>query len=242
MAAGTGGSAFVLRVQGGFRLSDGTGDVALAPSARRLVAYLALQDGPAPRRQAARALWPDTDEERAAAALRTAIWRTQTGGLELIETSRTHLRLAPGVAVDLWRTIALATRVLDPSAELSDGEVQAAAFRGGDLLEDWDEPWIIRERDRVRDLRLHALEALGERLLGRRRHGEAIEAAHAAIHADPLRESAHRLLVRAQLTAGNQVAALRAYAGWRDVAKRELGCEPSAEMRALVRGLEPASC
>jgi|SRR5215467_6805800 len=239
MPEGTGDSAFVLRLQGGFRLSDATGDIALAPSARRLVAYLALQNGLARRRPTARALWPETDEDRAAAALRTAIWRTQASGQGLMEISRTHLRLAPGVVVDLWQTIALATRVLDPTAELTDGEVPPAAFRSGDLLEDWDEPWIIRERDRVRDLRLHALEALGERLLARRRHGEAIEAAHAAIHADPLRESAHRLLVRAHLAAGSRGAALRAYAHWREVTRREFGSEPSAEMRELVRGLEP---
>ena len=42
-------------------------------------------------------------------------------------------------------------------------------------------------------------------------HGEAVEAAYAAVRAEPLRESAHRILVRIHLAEGNVVEALRVF-------------------------------
>ena len=74
------------------------------------------------------------------------------------------------------------------------------------------------------------------RLLARRRYGEAIEAAHAAIRMAPLQESAYRLLLRVHLSAGNAGEATGTYATWREIAKRELDLEPSYEMRSLLVG------
>jgi len=231
-------SGVVLEVQGSFRLGSPSGELFLAPSARRLVAYLALQERPSARRQVARSLWPDADEDRAAASLRTAVWRSQAAGVALIETTRTHLRLASGVGVDLRESVELARRVLDPSVDLAAGslEIGPGPFCRGELLADWDEPWILRERRRVRDLMLNALEQLAARLLSKHRYGEAIEAAHAAIRMAPLRESAYRLLLRAHLSAGNAGEAAETYATWREIAKRELDLEPSHEMRSLLVG------
>jgi DNA-binding SARP family transcriptional activator len=200
-----------LQVQGSFGLGSPSGALAVAPSSQRLLAFLALRNGLAGRGVVARNLWPGTDDDRAAASLRTAVWRARAIGAALIETTRTQLRLAPGIGVDMWETVGLAKRVLDPAIELDDAELQIGPFCRGELLPDWDEPWIIRERERVRDLVLNALEQLSSRLLARCRFGEAIEAAHAAIRVDPLRESAHRQLLRAHLAAGNmgEVAAFR---------------------------------
>ena len=56
--------------------------------------------------------------------------------------------------------------------------------------------WVLVQRDRFRQLRLHALEALCERLTASGRYGEAIDAGLAAVCAEPLRESSHRVLIR----------------------------------------------
>ena len=48
---------------------------------RRVMAILALRDGPLLRVFVAGALWPDTVDERAAASLRSALWRLHRSGL-----------------------------------------------------------------------------------------------------------------------------------------------------------------
>lgn len=88
-------------------------------------------------------------------------------------------------------------RILDPESVLTGADLCADDFRHGELLPDWDEAWLIRERERMRHLRLHALEALSERLVAQRRFGEAVQAAHHAIRGEPLRESSYRALMRA---------------------------------------------
>ena len=60
----------------------------------------------------------------------------------------------------------------------------------GDLLPDWDEDWIQFERERLRQLRVHALEALCRRLSECGRHEEAVDAGQATMAAEPLREAA----------------------------------------------------
>lgn len=106
-----------------------------------------------------------------------------------------------------------------------------------DLLTGWYEDWVDHERERLRLLRLLALEAAAERLLRAGQLAEASHAALAALRADPLRESSHRLLIRAALAEGNLAEALRRYAGLRDGLHHELGLEPSEQTQALVRGL-----
>ena len=58
--------------------------------------------------------------------------------------------------------------------------------------------------------------------------------------ADPLRESAHRLLVAAHLREGNTSEAAREYAAFRKLAFEELGVGPSSRMEALIEPIRPA--
>ena len=101
----------------------------------------------------------------------------------------------------------------------------------GDLLPDWYDDWLEIERERLRQLRVHALEHLGEHALRRGRFGAAIDRALAAIAADPLRESAHRLLIRAYIAEGNTFTNSLA-SGGRD---------PEAESRARRRHFRSSS-
>jgi DNA-binding SARP family transcriptional activator len=67
------------------------------------------------------------------------------------------------------------------------------------------------------------------------RYGEAIDAAMAAISAEPLRESAQRALLEAHLAESNLSEARRCFITYRNLVRRELGVEPSVELAALVR-------
>jgi DNA-binding SARP family transcriptional activator len=223
-----------LRLLGGFELRWEGREVAAPMSAQRVLAFAALSDRGAQRTFAAGTLWPDATEARAAATLRTAIWRVRALAPGLLYSSPAHLRLAEHVAVDAHDVIAYALRLLDPTAELGDAELNPAWLCGGDLLADWYDDWLVAERERIRQLRLHALEVLSERLLAARRFGEAVEAAVAAIRSEPLRESAHRTLILAHRVEGNRLEAIRAYDRWRRLLRLELGLEPSEDIRALA--------
>ena len=113
----------------------------------------------------------------------------------------------------------------------------AISALSSDLLPDWYEDWVVIEAEDWRQLRLHALEALAEKLTAAERFGDAIEAARAAIQADPLRESAHGTLIRVHLAEGNQSEALDAFASYRALLHKELGLEPTPRLFALVSNL-----
>jgi len=53
---------------------------------------------------------------------------------------------------------------------------------------------------------------------------------------EPLRESAHRLVVEAHLADGNVCEAIRQYRLYARLLDRHLGLEPSPRMSALVGG------
>ena len=82
---------------------------------------------------------------------------------------------------------------------------------------------------------LHAMEILLRRLAAAGRCAETVETAISAVSADPLRESAHRVLIEAYLAEGNLAEGRRAYDRYRVMVRRELGVEPGRELTSLVR-------
>ena len=223
-----------LRLLDGFELRrDGT-PVDLPLAAQRLLAFLALHDRPLTRLYVAGALWLDASEERSRANLRATLWRLRRPGAALVEASSTHVRLGSEVVVDVTSLVATAMRTLRDHDR--DGEVDESCL-SGELLPDWYDDWVLEERERLRQLQVHALEALAERLAAAGRYGEAVEAALAAVRAEPLRESAERVLVRIHLAEGNHGEALRRYLAYRRRLRDELGLEPSPQMTELVAGL-----
>lgn len=212
--------------------------VDLPVSTQRLVAFLALHDHPLLRVYVAGALWLESSEERAAASLRSSLWRLNQPGLKVVDGVNGRLGLAQGVEVDLRSSTALAHGFLDGTPSIEDARRDTAAL-SGDVLPDWYDDWIVMERERFRQLRLHALEALAERLLAGGEFGQAVETAQEAAIAEPLRESAHRLLVRIHLAEGNQCEALRQFDLCRRMFEDQLGVAPSPRIRELVAHLTP---
>jgi DNA-binding SARP family transcriptional activator len=54
------------------------------------------------------------------------------------------------------------------------------------------------------------------------------------MRAEPLRETAHRLMIEVHLREGNAYEALRTYHKFYDLVRRELGLTPSPQMQALL--------
>jgi DNA-binding SARP family transcriptional activator len=231
----SGESGLRLGLLGGFELRSGAGAIPLTPHVERLLAFLALQGRSVHRAYVAGRLWIDHSEARAQGCLRSTLWRLGRLPGTSVEATTTHLGLAPAVVVDARELEACAERLLyggRPSAGDIDLLVHAT-----DLLPDWYDDWVPQERERLRQLRLIALEAAGDGLLEAGRFAQASLAALAAVAADPIRESAYRLLIRAHLGEGNVGEALRQAAAFRTQLHRELGIEPSPRMDELLRGL-----
>jgi DNA-binding SARP family transcriptional activator len=224
---------------GGFGLVVGKTPVHLPRGEQRVVVQLALHDRPQPRSALAGRLWPDTLEHRAMACLRTAIWRLQRPGWRLIEVSADEMALDRDVRVDVNELMALARHMLDVADGVDEAEVTRLEelVIAGDLLPDWEDEWLAPERERFRQVRLHALEIVGERFAREGRFGRAVEASLAVLAADPLRESARRQLIRVHAAEGNFHEALAEYRRYREAMFEELGLEPSRQMAALAHDL-----
>jgi DNA-binding SARP family transcriptional activator len=200
---------------------------------QRLVAHVCLSGRPA-RAAIAGHLWPDVPEEHAHGSLRSALWRLHKVAPGLIDASGSGLSLATGVRVDVRELGDWAARVLDPRTALEGATLPATRLLG-DLLPGWYDDWVLLERERLRQLRLHSLEALAVRLAAAGRLAEALQAAYGAVRAEPLRESAHRTLVAVYLSEGNAIEAIRAYESFRCLLASELGVVPTGQMEELFR-------
>jgi DNA-binding SARP family transcriptional activator len=208
-------------------------EVPLPGSAQRLVAFVALHERPVLRPYAAGTLWLDWPETRAAGNLRSALWRIQRHAPELVSADSHMLRLGRCVRVDLREAETLARAEL--AGDSTGAEPETLAL---DLLPDWYDDWVLLERERFRQLRLRALESRCDRLTAAGRLDEALEAGLLAVSGEPLRESAHRALVRLHLEEGNAAEALRQFRLCRRLLLEQLGVEPSPRMLELVAGLD----
>jgi SARP family transcriptional regulator, regulator of embCAB operon len=215
--------------------------VPLPLGAQRLLAFLAVHRVPLLRTHVGEALWPESHRRRASANLRSALWRIRQAGHNVVDPAGGRLGLCADVAVDVREQVTLARRLLDRSLSWPDGALgsHTAAKLSADLLCDWYDEWLLLERDRWNQLRLHALEALAEHLLAAGEYSQAVEAALAAVWAEPLRESAHRILVRVHAAEGNLSEAVGQYRRYRQLLHRELSTSPTAQMEELIRALTP---
>jgi DNA-binding SARP family transcriptional activator len=218
---------------GGFELRLGGECVELPQTAQRLVAFLALSPRALTRVFVAGSLWTDSNEAQANSSLRSVLWRLRVRA-PVIDATSTHLSLAPRVEVDVAGAGALVRRLL-AEAGAPDADDVLALCEAGELLPDWYEDWLVIERERVRQRRLHALEAACRRLTAAGRYAEALEAGLAAVAVEPLRETGHAAVIDAHLAEGNLVEASRQYETLRDLLRQNLGTHPSPRVHGLLR-------
>jgi DNA-binding SARP family transcriptional activator len=221
-----------LELLGGFSLVCDSTHVTLPCNARRVVAYLALQRRPLSRVSLASSLWMDAPEDRAGSNLRTALWRIREMAGSVVTVQGSAIELAGRVDVDV-RELVTASHVLMRGGDTNVDDFNADLF-ARELLPDWDEEWLQLERERVRQLRMHALERISVLLSRLGRYCEAIEVGLIAVEAEPLRESAQFTVIEAHLAEGNRSEAIRLYRSYRQLLADALGVEPSIELRGLV--------
>jgi DNA-binding SARP family transcriptional activator len=225
-----------LRLVGEFQLLIDGVNTPVAHGVQRLLGYLGVAAGPMARSRVAGELWPEVPEWRALGNLRSSLWRLGRMPRPIVDVLDTRLALRPDVAVDLAELNTYTDELLRTPKEASLARVPALAS-AAEILPGWEDEWLVVERERFRELRLHALELACAALLEKQDFSRAVQAALAATNAEPYRESAQRLLIKIHMGEGNAAAALRAYHRYRDLIAADMGIEPSESMEQLVAAL-----
>lgn len=224
-------SRATVHLMGGFRCSMDGSPFPLPLGCQRLIAFLSLRDRPVQRNFVAANLWLETEQGRACANLRSVLWRLSRLPFPLLSVDGSTLSINEDVSVDV-RTLQAQAYRLDSVGRPS--PLPEGTLFHHELLPDWYDEWLLLERERIHQLRLHALDLLSIALVAEGRTALAIDAACASISGEPLRESAHRALITAHLAAGNRVEAVRQYERFRVSLLEAVGMEPTSEMRRLL--------
>lgn len=225
-----------LTLLGGFQLSVGY-SLSIPLGAQRLLALLALEDGEVDRATATERLWPDSCKRRATANLRSALWQgKRAGSATLIDCVGPRLQLAQPVSVDLYEVLKKARQIVESSLSTSNEPGHQGIIDGlsRELLPAWSDDWLLPERARWDQVRLHALETLAQQFLKVQNYLVALESALTAIAIEPIRESAHRLVLKVHIAEGNSACAMKHYHHYRGLLERELGVKPSRQMVELI--------
>ena len=108
----------------------------------------------------------------------------------------------------------------------------------GELLPDWYDDWTVFNAS-VSAMRLHALERMCDELRRQGRLDKALEVGLAAVASEPLRESAHRAVMRVHLAEGNAAEAFRQYDLFRGLLRSRLGVPVGGDGAAARAVREP---
>jgi DNA-binding SARP family transcriptional activator len=218
----------------GFELAIDDQVVEVVSGSQRLLALLALAGVSMTRTEVVNNLWPNKDRARGFANLRSSHWRLPPKARELVTVADDRLSIASSVTCDvseMRRQVAwLLTCDRTQPPNLTVTELIAP------LLPFWYEDWVQTAREELDRMRVRALEVLCEQFTAQGRFGEAIEAGLSAVTSEPLRESAHKVLITAHLAEGNRSEAHRHYALYEELLDQELGVAPSPDLQRLVSG------
>ena len=184
---------------------------------RALVAYLVLRGGRGQSREKlAELLWSNSAEEQARANLRQTLSLLRKalngdGAASLVADGDRISLAGPDIELD----VALFEQLVAEATP--DALKRAAALYKGDFLdgfslkEDSFESWARNERERLRHLASDALTRLIAHCDEVGDRERCVETATRLLILDPLRETAHRILMRAYAAQGRPASALKQF-------------------------------
>lgn len=244
-------STLYIRLFGSLELTLGEDPLPKPPSpkARSLLAYLILRhDSTIPRDRLVGLFWPEQSDARARRALSNALWdirRALGPAVERLvaEGDAVSVLLQPGD----WLDVAEFQKNVDRragTAAYQERKIvelkQAVDLYRADFLEDCYDDWALVERERLREVYLRAL---GQLITLHKQGGDyeqALVEAQRLVAADPLREAAHRELMRLYHLLGRSRTALKQFATLCDLLTEELGVAPTPASVTLCREIAAA--
>jgi DNA-binding SARP family transcriptional activator/tetratricopeptide (TPR) repeat protein len=224
-----------VRLFGAFAL-ESEGVALPMPERRRavsLLGWLALHPGTHPRSEVAGRFWPDVLDSSARKSLRTELVAVRhalgaAGEGVLVATRDTVGLVGDGVFVDAREFERL----------VREGRLEEAVdLCNGELLPGLDGEWVYEARESHRHRFGDVLECLASDAEAAGSLKDAIRISRRRIELDPLREDAHRELIR-RLIAAEEVAAARV--AFDSLARRlraQLHVAPSRETRRLLEAI-----
>jgi DNA-binding SARP family transcriptional activator len=194
-------------------------------------------------------LWPDSRLEAARANLSNSLsWLRRQLHPETESSTSPPLILADHASVQLNPAL-FTTDVAELEAALEAAAhavetprparwlVQAVELYQGELLPGYFEGWVLQERHWLAERYFQALGQLLRQLEAAGDWEKALQYAQYGVRTDPLREEAHRELIRIYAAAGQPAAALRQYQELQRLLKEQLGTTPDAATIALLTDL-----
>lgn len=205
-----------------------------------LLAYLGATRQGHSRESLTAFLWPDVEQSRAFAYLRTILWTLNKSG-EWVTAERDLVSIQPDVWVDVGEF-----RTFSKQKEINEKELTEAAslyrgdFMAGFTLDDAPafEEWQLFESESLRREMGGVLQQLTDLLFAREAYETAIPYARRWLALDSLHEPAHRQLMRLYAANGQRSLALRQYEECLSILQAELGVEPEPETTALLHELQ----
>ncbi|MBC8443153.1 hypothetical protein H8D79_00355, partial [PVC group bacterium] len=213
-----------------------------------LLAYLARHSGQKHAREVlVELLWPGSRPDAGRSSLGTALWALRRQ-LESDDTPRGAVVLADRNAVGLNQE-AVTTDVTEFEQAVASVHgaaktkrvpilAQVVGLYTGEFMAGYYEDWLLAEQRRLGGLFHEALATLTRDLEQKGEVTQAIDYAWRGVELDPLREEAHRDLIRLQVAAGRPELALQQYRELERILTRELGSAPSRATRGLIDEIE----
>ena len=190
------------------------------------------------------ALWPDSDGDLAANALKVTLHRlrkllgldaaiaVRQGAVSLDEQFCWTDAHAFEKQADQAERLRMTERIRAFEATATEA---LALYQGLFLPAEEAVPWVVATRDRLARRARHLVLTLGSHLESDGRANEACVHYEAGLAADPLSEPLYRRLMSAHLDQGQHAEALQVYRRCREMLSIVLGIAPSAETHALYR-------
>ena len=199
-----------------------------------LLYYLAHQCAWVPREDLLFLFWPDKEETKGRSNLRQLLTTVRRhASLEGVEIERSRVRWQLPTDLHAFRS-AIANEQPDQAVKCYAGPL-LEGFRVPDAPE--FESWLELERGTLHQHWRNATLQYTARLREARRGDDAVGLLEHLVKTDPLDEQAFRALLRTLAGSGRRADALARYTSFKERLREDLGVEPEAETRQLVRAL-----
>lgn len=236
-----------IRLFGGFLLEYEGKSLPPIPSrlGRSLLAYLVThRDRAHTRDLLAGIFWPDMAESHARRRLSHALWQAQ-GVLAELPSPDPYMIATPNSlrfngAAPYWLDVDEFERAVDGTDGGIETMAAAVDLYRGDFLAGFYEEWLFEEQERLRETYLSTLGRLVRLLKSHADYERALGYAKRMVMQNPLREDAHREVMRLCFLVGRSNEALLQYERCVSILDEEFGTLPSPATSALHREIQDA--
>ena len=180
-------------------------------------------------------LWPQAEGDGARDALRVALHRLRRllGGEQAVIVSEGKASLNPDWC---WVDAFAFEQAMDAAQPMPADEL-LDIYRGHFLPAEGEQPWLMRERERLRSKFHRAIETGGTRLVQAANIDDAIDLYRRATEIDPLAEGLYRRLMDCYARLDRTAEAMEVYRRCRQMLSIVLGIKPAPETEALHAAL-----